>query len=255
MSASLPAARMGDPIAHGGAVVDSCSEALVCVALSAVLAPAGCGGAASVTLGAAVACGGGGGGGMSSVAISVGALIPGAITGAIVMGSPNTFIGGAGLGAALAAAAPLPCAYHALIPIMTGSASVFVNDHLLARESDLTACGALIASGAQTVLVGGAASGGPPPSPMAACSGSGAMMGTAVGAALAMGASVVTRMSGLSNALVVTEVDVKVSVDVEVQTSTSEAAVSVKAGAIVGTASSGAAGPLFGGVLAPDPSC
>jgi uncharacterized Zn-binding protein involved in type VI secretion len=246
---SLPAARMGDPIAHGGAVVESSSEALVCVALGAILAPAGCGGAAAAALGAAV-----GSATRSAatkgVAISVGSLIPGAITGAVALGSPNTFIGG--LGAALAVAQPVSCALHPPAPIMTGSASVFVNDHPMARESDRTACGALIAGGAKAVLVGGAASGGPPPNPLAGLSGSAARIATAVGSALAQGASAALRTAGMVDALAQRAAGQVEGTVVKVETGATnlEAQIAAQAGAIVGTTSSGALGPLLGGMLA-----
>ena len=253
---SLPAARVGDRIAHGGAVAESPGAALVCVALGALLAPAGCGGAAAVALGAAVSSGGAAGGASggaqaSSVGISVGSLLPASSTGSISAGSPNTFLGGPGLAAALAAGQPLTCAHHASVSVTTGSASVFVNDHPLARTSDRTACGALIAGGAATVLIGGAASAGPAPSPLAALSGSAARVGTVVGSALAQGTSAVERLTGLADALTQQAVgDVnRAVVTAQAGATALEARIGAKAGVLVGTVASTVAGPLLGAML------
>ncbi len=240
---ALPAARAGDPIAHGGAVTQASSEALVCVALGALLAPAGCGGAVASALGAAVSSAGRAAHGM---AIAVGSLVPGAITGAVGAGSPNTFIGG--VGAALAVAQPLSCALHPPSPIVTGSASVFVNEHPVARESDPAGCGALVAGGAPTVLIGGAAAAGPLPSPLAALSGSAAKVATAMGSALAQGASAALRTAGMVDALV--QRGAGAVADVESQATALEARLATQAGAIVGTVSSALTGPLLGGLLA-----
>ena len=103
------------------------------------------------------------------------------------------------------------------------------------------------------MLIGGAASGGPPPSPMAALSGSAAGMGTAVGAALAQGASMVQRMAGMADALA--QRAAGAVVQVETVATGLEAQLTVEAGVLVGTASPAVAGPLLGGMLAPNPSC
>ncbi len=149
---SLAAARVGDPISHAAQIIARDSEALLGVALGALATAAHTAGA----LAAAVGAGAKAGRAPGHMTIATSAVCPITTSGAVGTGSINTFFGLPALPAALASLHDVACAQHALAPIRKGSATVFANGMRLARQTDETGCGAIIAGGLLTVLVGGA---------------------------------------------------------------------------------------------------
>jgi uncharacterized Zn-binding protein involved in type VI secretion len=248
---SLAAARVGDRISHAAQVIVTDSEALLGVALGALATVAHTAGALAAAIGAGATTASG------HVKIATSAVLPITVSGAVVLGSPNTFVGKPSLPAALAVLHLAACGLHAANPIRMGSATVFANGLRLSRQTDLTTCGAIIVDGAPTVLVGGATVDAAPPDPLAAVAQvtkSAAVAAAAVGAALRAGAgaaeAAVRWGEGLATAAlseagaVVTQVEESVIVV--------EGEIAAKASALVGAvgdAANGALGALFGALL------
>ncbi|MEP7121574.1 MAG: PAAR domain-containing protein [Byssovorax sp.] len=244
---SLAAARVGDRISHAAHVAEQDSEVLLGVALGALNSVAHTAGALAAAIGAGLSTGREPG----HVKIATSAVSPITTSGTIREGSPDTFLGGPSFNAALATKHKVDCDHHSDKPIRKGSASVFANGKRLARMTDETGCGAIIADGLLTVLVGGATVDDAPPDPLAAVSHGAAVAAAAVGAALRAGAGAAETAirwgEGLATAAlneagaVVTQVEASVIVV--------EGEIAAKAAALVGEVKGGALGSLFGALL------
>src|SRR4051812_27481885 len=143
----LPAARMGDQVAHSNAMMGL----LIGAALGAALAVAvvATGGLAAVAAGAMIA------GGLAGGALAgeyIGSASMGPPTGAIMIGSPNVFINGKP--AAMTNIAMAICAkeYGVPQPIAQGAATVFINGMPAARQNDKLVCSAQIIEGSPDVF-------------------------------------------------------------------------------------------------------
>lgn len=246
-SLSLAAARVGDRISHAAHVAEKDSEALLGVALGALTAVANTAGALAAAIGAGVSTGRG----PRHLKIATSAVSPITTSGKISEGSPDTFIGGPSLQAALTSVHKVDCDHHSDKPIRKGSASVFANGMRLARMTDETGCGAIIADGLLTVLVGGATVDDAPPDPLAAVAQGAAVAAAAVGAALRAGAEAVELAvrwgEGLATAAL-TEAGALVH-PVEASVVVVEGEVAAKAASLVGEIQGGALGSLFGALL------
>jgi uncharacterized Zn-binding protein involved in type VI secretion len=236
MSAALAAARLGDRITHGAAVAEHAAGALVSVVTGALVSAAGAAGAATATLGAGLGCGGGRG-------ITTADVIPFAVSGAVLAGSPTLLIGAARMPVALATAAPLECAIHHGNIVRTGSASVSVGGMGLARQTDQTACGAIVSDGDKTVLVGGAPSDAAPSNPLAAIAHGAACASAGIGAALADGAEALDRAMSWGEAIADRALDAVEKAETRAEAAVG--AIAAQAGAILGEATS-ALGTLLG---------
>ncbi|WP_207553739.1 PAAR domain-containing protein, partial [Teichococcus deserti] len=155
------AARLTDPINHSSAMAGLLAGVVAGVVIAAAaVAIVGTGGVAAVAIGAGIAASGAGGG---LAGAYIGELIPGPPSGAIITGAFDVFTGG--LPQARATRDISPCAgiagFHATPLIAQGSPSVFVNGCMAARKGDKLICGASIASGCGTVIIGGAATTAP----------------------------------------------------------------------------------------------
>jgi len=143
----LPAARLGDAVAHSNAMMGL----LIGAALGAGLAVAvvATGGLAAVAAGALIA------GGLAGGALAgeyVGGASMGPPTGMITIGSPNVFVNGRP--AAMTNIALAICAkeYGVPQPIAMGAATVFINAMPAARKSDKLVCSAQIIEGSNNVF-------------------------------------------------------------------------------------------------------
>jgi uncharacterized Zn-binding protein involved in type VI secretion len=151
-----PAARIDDLIDHSGAMAGVVIGAALGVGLGALTVLTG--GSALVIVAAMASTGAGlglAGGGIGEL------VFPRQITGRITTGSGNVFIGGrsrkaarAGLDIA-ACAGPLFDFSHNTRLIAQGSDGVFINGEMAARRADRLTCGARIALGCDSVLMGG----------------------------------------------------------------------------------------------------
>ena len=247
---SLAAARVGDRISHSANVDAKDSEALLGVALGAFASLAHTAGALAAAIGAGVTTGRQPG----HLKIATSAVSPNSTSGTISAGSPDTFFGGLSFPAALTVVHKVDCAHHSVKPIRTGSASVFANGMRLARSTDETGCGAIIADGLLTVLVGGATVDDAPPDPLAAVAEvarSAAVAAAAMGAALRAGVGAVETAvrwgEGLATAAL-TEAGALVE-QVEASVIVVESEIAAKASSLVGELQGGALGSLFGALL------
>jgi uncharacterized Zn-binding protein involved in type VI secretion len=157
MSGAMPAARVGDPIAHSNAGLGMALGILAGVAAGAVLV-----GATIATGGAAlavVAAVGGAAaltsfGGLKGMAIGGASMGP--PTGALAIGSVNVLINTrpatmTAMASALCAKDPGP------IPLATGSSTVLINACMAGREGETMACSAkVVAACSPNVVIGGA---------------------------------------------------------------------------------------------------
>jgi uncharacterized Zn-binding protein involved in type VI secretion len=244
---SLAAARVGDRISHAAQVAERDTEALLGVALGALTAVAHTAGALAAAIGAGISTGPQPG----QMKIATSAVTPITTSGKISEGSPDTFIGGPSFPAALATLHKVDCDHHSDKPIRKGSASVFANGMRLARVTDETGCGAIIADGLPTVLIGGATVDDAPPDPLAAVTHGAAVAAAAVGAALRAGAGAAETAirwgEGLANAAL-DEADAAVK-QVEASVTVVESEIAAKAAALVGDLKGGSLGSLFGALL------
>ncbi|MFT3764694.1 MAG: PAAR domain-containing protein [Minicystis sp.] len=240
MSAVLAAARQGDRHSHAAGTSDHDGGALLSVATGALVAAAHQAGVAITMLGAGAASGGG-------AHITTRDVIPFDTSGVVAKGSPRTFLGAGRIPAALAGADPLDCRRHHDGPIRTGSATVFADGLRFARQSDQTACGAVLCDGDKTVLVGGAPVDGAPPDPLAAITRGPALASVAVGAALAIGTEAVAAAQRWGEALV----GEAVATATAVTTTLADAAgaLAAQAGALLGAADGELLGPRISGDL------
>lgn len=157
MSDGKPAARVGDPIAHTEAKNDMIVGALVGLAVGVVLVAAvvATGGAALAVVaavgGAAMATSAGGLGGKY-----IGEASMGPECGKLVTGSANVFINGRP--ATMTALSTAACEQHSgTPPLASGSSTVRINGRLAGRQSEITACSAVvIAQCSPNVMIGGA---------------------------------------------------------------------------------------------------
>lgn len=150
------AARLTDQINHTSAMSGLLMGVVAGVVLAgAVVAIVGTGGVAAVAIGAGIAAAGAGGG---LAGASIGELIPGPPSGAIIKGSLNVITGGLPQARALADMSPCagPTGVHGVPVIAQGSPTVLVNGFMAARKQDKMLCGAAIASGCSSVIIGGA---------------------------------------------------------------------------------------------------
>jgi uncharacterized Zn-binding protein involved in type VI secretion len=150
----MPAARVGDPIAHSNAGMGMLLGALVGVAAGAVLigATVATGGLVLVAaVGAAASLTSFGG--LSGMYI--GAASMGPPTGALVIGSPNVFINGRP--ATMTFMAMAACSKDpGPIPLATGSSTVMINFGMAGREAETMGCSAkVIAPCSPDVIIGG----------------------------------------------------------------------------------------------------
>ncbi len=249
-SLALAAARVGDRISHAAQVAEKESEALLGVALGALAAVANTAGALAATIGAGVSTARETG----HVTIATSAVFPLVVNGAIGQGSPDTFLGGPSFPAALTSVHSVDCANHHDNPIRKGSASVFANGMRLARQTDATICGAIIADGLATVLVGGATVDIAPPDPLAPLARletSAAAASVAVGAALRAGADAVETGIRWGEGLAMHALDEASSVVTKVESTVKvvEGEIAAKAAALVGDLRGGALGALFGALI------
>jgi len=152
----MPAARVGDPIAHSNAEMGMLLGALAGLAVGAVLV-----GATIATGGAALAvvAAVGGAAGLTSFGglkgMAIGATSMGPPTGALVIGSPNVVINGRPatmtfMATALCSKDPGP------IPLATGSSTVMINIGMAGREGETMGCSAkVVAPCSPDVIIGG----------------------------------------------------------------------------------------------------
>jgi uncharacterized Zn-binding protein involved in type VI secretion len=157
MSGAMPAARVGDPIAHSNAALGMALGILAGVVVGAVLVGAtiASGGAA---LAVVAAVGGAAGltsfGGLKGMAIGGASMGP--PTGALTIGSFDVFINArpatmTAMATALCAKDPGP------IPLATGSSTVMINGSMAGREGETMACSAkVVAACSPNVIIGGA---------------------------------------------------------------------------------------------------
>lgn len=241
MSGAAAAARKGDRISHADRVAehDRSTAALLGVAVGALVAAPGTGGATTASVGAGVACAGG--------QVTVREVIPHGTSGAITEGAPDLLIGAGKLPAALAAAHQADCHHHREKPLRTGSASVFAGGKRLARQTDETGCGAIVCDGDPTVLVGGAPHDGAPPDPLTLVTHGAAVASVAVGVAFAAGTSAIEAATRWGEALADHAVEAVTAAADEAGAVAGELGAEV--GAILGTARGGLAGAALGGVL------
>jgi uncharacterized Zn-binding protein involved in type VI secretion len=246
-SPSLAAARVGDRISHAANVVEKDTEALLGVALGALTAVAHTAGALAAAIGAGISTGREPG----QMKIATSAVSPITTSGTISDGSPDTFLGGPSFPAALASLHKVDCDHHSDKPIRKGSASVFANGMRLARMTDETGCGAIIADGLLTVLVGGATVDDAPPDPLAAVTQGAAVAAAAVGAALRAGADAVETAVRWGEGLATTALTEAGAVVEQVEQSVIvvEGEIAAKAASLVGEVKGGALGSLFGVLL------
>ena len=244
---SLAAARVGDPISHAAQVIARDSEALLGVALGALATVAHTAGALAAAIGAGASTGREPG----HMKIATSAVCPSTTSGAVATGSLDTFLGLPSLPAALTSLHEVACAQHTAAPIRKGSATVFANGMRLARQTDETGCGAIIAGGLLTVLVGGATVDTAPPDPLAAVAPGAAVAAAWGGAARRAGAGAVESAvrwgEGLATAAL-TEAGAVVE-QVEASVIVLEGEIVAKASALVGAASGAVLGSLFGALL------
>lgn len=244
---SLAAARVGDPISHAALVIGKDSEALLGVALGALATVAHTAGALAAAIGAGASTGREPG----HLKIATSAVCPITTSGAVTTGSLDTFLGVPSLPAALASLHYVACAQHSLAPIRKGSATVFANGMRLARQTDETGCGAIIAGGLLTVLVGGATVDDAPPDPLAAVAQGAAVAAASVGAALRAGVGAVESAVRWGEGLATAALTGAGAVVEQVEASmiVLEGEIAAKTSALVGAARGGALGSLFGALL------
>jgi len=248
---SLAAARVGDRISHAAQVIAKDSDALLGVALGALATVAHTAGALTAAIGAGVTTAPG------HIQIATTAVLPITVSGAITLGSLNTFIGKPSLPAALATLHLVGCAAHQVNPIRMGSATVFANGMRLSRQTDATTCGAMIVDGAPTVLIGGATVDAAPPDPLAAIAEltkSAAGAAAAVGAALQAGAGAAEAAVRWGEGLVTAALEDAGAVVTKVEESVIvlEGEIAAKASSLIGAvgdAANGALSSLFGALL------
>jgi uncharacterized Zn-binding protein involved in type VI secretion len=210
---------------------------MLAVAVSALVADPGCGGAAAAAVGAGVASSGGEG-------ITVRDVTPRSIGGTVAVGSPRTLMGASGLPAALSGAEPVDCHRHRDNPIRTGAATVFVDGMRLARAFDETKCGSKICDGEKTVLVGGPPADGAPADPLAVISRGAALASVAVGNALGAAVSPVEAASRWSEAIAGSVGSAAESAAQGMESGVGAAGAEV--GALLGCVETGLLGPLLG---------
>jgi len=143
----LPAARVGDEVAHSNAMMGLLIGAAVGAALAVAVVATG--GLAAVAAGAMIA------GGLAGGALAgeyIGAASMGPPTGAITIGSPDVFVNGRP--AAMTNIALAICAkeYGVPQPIAMGAATVFFNGMPAARKTDKLVCSAQIIQGSGDVF-------------------------------------------------------------------------------------------------------
>jgi len=143
----LPAARVGDEVAHTNAMLGLLIGAAVGAALAVAVVATG--GLAAVAAGAMIA------GGLAGGALAgeyIGAASMGPPTGAITIGSPNVMVNGRP--AAMTNIALAICAkeYGVPQPIAQGAATVFINGMPAARKNDKLVCSAQIIQGSSDVF-------------------------------------------------------------------------------------------------------
>ena len=146
---ALPAARVGDPIAHTMALPGAVMGLLAGAAIGAFIIATG--GLGAIAVGAALATAGG----MGLAGQYIGSAIMGPPTGAITIGSPNVLINlrpasATVIGIAACAKEPAP------IPEAEGSATVLINTMPAGREGEKFVCSAIVLKGSPDVLIGGA---------------------------------------------------------------------------------------------------
>lgn len=154
------AARLEDSIQHTSAATGLLIGLAAGAALAiGVIAVVGTGGAAAPFIAAGIAAGAAGGG-LSGAYIGEVVASP---TGMIATGSNDVFIGGYNGNAARASpdlsvscSGVWPASPHVPTPIAEGSSTVFINNFMAARKGDSLCCGATIAMGCSTVIIGGA---------------------------------------------------------------------------------------------------
>ncbi len=152
----MPAARVGDPIAHSNAGLGMLLGALAGVAAGALLV-----GATIATGGAALAVVAAVGGAAALTSFGglsgmyVGAASMGPPTGMLAIGSPNVFINGRP--ATMTAMAMAMCSKDpGPIPLATGSSSVMINIGMAGREGETMGCSAkVVAPCSPDVIIGG----------------------------------------------------------------------------------------------------
>jgi RHS repeat-associated protein len=151
----VQAARLGDPIAHTGALTGFLVGAVIGIALIALVAAAtlSCGFLLPLLAGLASA---GAAAGILWLSEAIGASLS-TPSGAIITGSPDVFINGRT--AARAKVDTAVCDKHPpVLRIAEGSATVFINGLPAARKNDAIVCGAKINGGSKNVFIGGGTS-------------------------------------------------------------------------------------------------
>lgn len=151
MDDAKPAARVADPVGHSLAMSGLLIGVVAGVALGvATVATGGLAGVAAAAIIAGSAAGGGLAGGY------IGAAFQGAPTGAIIVGSPDILIDGRPATMAVLGIGTCAKEYGVPQPVASGAATVLFNGFPAARVGDPLACSAVILSGSETVLIGGA---------------------------------------------------------------------------------------------------
>lgn len=145
----LPAARVGDPIAHTMALPGAIMGLLAGAAIGAFIIATG--GLGAIAVGAALATAGG----MGLAGQYIGASMMGPPTGAITVGSPNVLVNARPASRATLSLASCAKEYGVPQPEATGSESVLINLMPAGRKTEKVVCSAEIIDGSQNVLIGG----------------------------------------------------------------------------------------------------